>query len=56
MNELFKKHENFIEATTENEMTGRRLGHRVQILLTPSPYHLPHEVITPLGFFANMTP
>ncbi len=23
---------------------------------TPSPCHLPHEVITPLGFFANMIP
>ena len=33
----------------------RQLGHRVQIPGTPSPCHGPHEVITPLGFFANMT-
>jgi len=36
--------------------TARLLGHRVQIPGTPSPYHSPYEVITPLGFFANMIP
>jgi hypothetical protein len=36
--------------------TARLLGHRVQIPGTPSPCHSPHEVITPLGFFANMIP
>ncbi len=36
--------------------TARWLGPRVQIPGTPSPCHSPHEVITPLGFFANMIP
>ena len=34
--------------------TSRQLGHRVQIPWTPSPYHLPGELINPGGFFANM--
>ncbi len=36
--------------------TTRQLGHRVQIPWTPSPYHLPGELINPGGFFANMIP
>ena len=36
--------------------TATRLEPCVQIPWTPSPCHLPNELITPLGFFANMIP